>query len=164
MNINTRQVVKDDVQGLKDIIDSSDLFPSALLDEMMENYFNDPASTDTWLTATYESKPIVVAYYAPEKLTEGTFNLYLIAVHKNFQGRGAGSKMMKCIEDLLRKKGERVLIVETSGSPAFALTRKFYADLGYHREAVIREFYQRGEDKIVFWKKLNGTLVPCQEE
>ncbi|MCG8387391.1 MAG: GNAT family N-acetyltransferase [Cytophagales bacterium] len=155
MNIKTRQVVKDDVQGLKDIIDSSDLFPSALLDEMMENYFNDPASTDTWLTATYESRPIVAAYYAPEKLTDGTFNLYLIAVHKNFQGRGAGSEMMKCIEDLLRKKGERVLIVETSGSPAFALTRKFYTDLGYHREAVIREFYQRGEDKIVFWKKLN---------
>ena len=154
MNTKTRQVVKEDIQGLKDIIDSSQLFPAELLDGMLDNYFNDPATVDMWLTATYESKPIVVAYCAPEKLTEGTYNLYLIAVHKSWQGKGAGSSMMAYIEHMLWERGGRVLIVETSSSPAFELTRKFYTDLGYHQEAVIREFYQQGEDKIVFWKKL----------
>lgn len=46
------------------------------------------------------------------------------------------------------------MIVETSALPEFELTRKFYDKLNYKREAVIREFYQKGEDKVVFWKKL----------
>ena len=32
---------------------------------------------------------------------------------------------------------------------------KFYDKLDYQRAAVIPEFYAAGEDKVVFWKKLN---------
>lgn len=62
---------------------------------------------------------------------------------------------MSYVENLLKENGHRILLVETSGLPEFELTRKFYDKLGYKREAVIREFYQEGEDKVVFWKKLN---------
>ena len=49
---------------------------------------------------------------------------------------------------------ERVLLVETSGLAEFARTCWFYAEIDYTHEARIREFYQEGEDKIVFWKAL----------
>lgn len=151
-----RPVISADLPALKTVIDSSELFPSELLDDMLSDYFQNPDSTDTWLTCTVDDQPQAVAYCAPERMTEGTWNLYLIAVHKSQQGGGIGASMMRHVEDLLRGRGVRVLIVETSGLPEFALTRKFYDKIGYHREAVIRDFYQEGDDKVVFWKRLDG--------
>jgi ribosomal protein S18 acetylase RimI-like enzyme len=100
-------------------------------------------------------EPVAVAYCAPERLTAGTYNLYLIAVHKDFQGKGIGSQLMNHVELLLNSQGYRVLLVETSGLPEFELTRKFYDKCNYSREAVIRDFYDEGEDKVIFWKKLS---------
>ncbi|MEM9675337.1 MAG: GNAT family N-acetyltransferase [Cyclobacteriaceae bacterium] len=155
MSSTIRKVKPTDINGLKSVIASSKLFPSSLLEDMIANYFNNPSSEEIWLTKDDKGAPIAVAYCAPEKMTEGTYNLYLIAVHKNQQGKGIGAKIMTHIEELLRRDGQRVLIVETSSLPEFELTRKFYDKCGYEREAVIRDFYQEGEDKIVFWKKLN---------
>ncbi len=47
-----------------------------------------------------------------------------------------------------------MLLVETSSLPEYERTRSFYDQLGFDREAVIRAFYAKGEDKVVFWKHL----------
>ncbi|MEM9829030.1 MAG: N-acetyltransferase [Bacteroidota bacterium] len=155
MNSYIREVKPTDLDALKAVVDSSELFPSNLLDGIIADYFNNPLSEDIWLTKDEGNMPVAVAYCAPEKMTEGTYNLYLIAVHKDYQGWGIGAEIMRYIEERLRKNGQRILIVETSGLPEFELTRKFYDKCGYAREAIIRDFYQEGEDKVVFWKKLN---------
>ena len=62
--------------------------------------------------------------------------------------------MMKHIELLLKQKGGRILIVETSSDDAQIAARNFYKKIGYTQEAVIRDFWKDGEDKIVFWKRL----------
>lgn len=149
-----RKITNQDLKHLKAIIDSNGLFPSDLLDEMTNDFFSNEKTTDIWLTKEVENIPIAVVYCAPERMTDGTFNLYLIAISKNLQGKGIGAEMMTYVENLLREKGKRILIVETSALPEFELTREFYDKLDYKREAVIREFYQEGEDKVVFWKKL----------
>ena len=56
---------------------------------------------------------------------------------------------------LLQQQGARILIVDTSGADNFQLTRQFYENLNYTKEAVIRDFWEEGDDKVVFWKKLN---------
>ncbi len=154
-----RRIQPQDLTHLKAVIDSNGLFPSDLLDDMTNDYFSNEATTDIWLTKEIDNVPIAVAYCAPERMTEGAFNLYLIAVDKNVQGKGIGAEIMTYVENLLLETGGRILIVETSGLPEFELTRKFYDKLGYTREAVIREFYQEGEDKVVFWKKLTNKHV-----
>lgn len=63
---------------------------------------------------------------------------------------------MTHLEQLLASQNQRVLLVETSALPEFDRTRAFYTQCGYTEEARIRDFYQAGEDKVVFWKKL-GT-------
>lgn len=151
---NIRTINETDLKELKTVIDTSGLFPSDLLEGMMSDFFFNSETQDIWLTKVVDERPVAIAYCAPERLTAGTYNLYLIAVHEDLQGKGIGSEMMDYIEGLLKSKGNRVLLVETSGLPEFELTRKFYDNCGYNREAVIRDFYNEGEDKVVFWKKL----------
>lgn len=149
-----RPITSDDLPALEEIIESTGLFPSEMLQDMTAAYFAEPGSAEIWMTQEVDNKPAVIAYCAPERMTEGTYNLYLIAVHKNIQGKGIGSEMMLAVEQLLREKNVRLLLVETSGLPEFERTRTFYDKLGYKRVAVVPEFYQAGEDKIIFWKKL----------
>jgi len=154
MKREIRVVSKQDINAIKEVLDSSELFPSHLLDDMIADFLNNESSTDIWLTTIENDRPISIAYCAPERMTEGTYNLYAIAVRKENQGKGIGGEMMHFIENLLAKNGNRILIVETSGLADYELTRKFYHKCNYTKEATIRDFYQEGEDKVVFWKKL----------
>ena len=154
MSRQIRKVIKEDIPELKVVLDSSELFPSHLLDDMIRDYLNNEQSADIWFTATDEGKPISIGYCAPERLTEGTYNLYAIAVHKDQQRNGIGKQMMTYIENELRQNHNRILIVETSGKPEFEITREFYIKCNYVQQALIPEFYEKGDDKIVFWKKL----------
>ncbi len=149
-----RKIQTKDIPHLKKVLDSSGLFPSDLLDDMISDFLNNEASTDIWLTTIKEGIPVSIAYCAPERMTEGTYNLYAIAVDKTQQGNGIGAEMMGYLEGMLKKQGHRILLVETSGLAEYELTRKFYHKCNYHQEAIIRDFYQEGEDKVVFWKKL----------
>ena len=154
MNTSIRPVIKEDIPALKGVLDSTELFPSAMLDDMIHDYLTNSATTDIWFTALEEDIPKSIGYCAPERMTEGTFNLYAIAVHNDLQGKGIGRRMMRYIEEYLRARGGRILLVETSGKPEFDLTRSFYHQCKYIRQAVIPEFYDVGDDKVVFWKDL----------
>ena len=150
-----RMVNKSDITDLKQVLDSIELFPSEMLDDMIFDYLNNPETEEVWFTETEDGRPISIGYCAPEKLTEGTYNLYAIGVRSDVQSKGTGSRMMNFIENYLKAKGHRILIVDASGADEFESTRKFYEKLGYNKEAVIRDFWKEGDDKIVFWKKLN---------
>ncbi len=154
MNTSVRKVRKEDVEDLKTVLDSIELFPAEMLEDMISNYFNNPESKDIWFTATADEVPISIGYCAPEALTNGTYNLYAIGVRKDVQGKRVGSKMMAYLEHQLKQQGHRILIVETSGTDDFQRTRRFYENLNYRKEAVIQDFWSEGDDKVVYWKRL----------
>ena len=83
---------------------------------------------------------VAVAYTAPERKTAGTLNALLLAVHRDRHGQGIGAALMAHVEVLLATRGER--------------TRRFYGHIGYEREALIGEYYDAGDDKVVFGKAL----------
>ena len=154
MDASIRPIIKEDIPALKGVLDSTELFPSAMLDDMIHDFLTNSTTSDIWFTALEQGVPVSIGYCAPERMTEGTFNLYAIAVHNDFQGKGIGRQMMSYIEEFLRARGGRILLVETSGKPEFNLTRSFYHQCMYIRQAVIPEFYDVGDDKVVFWKNL----------
>lgn len=150
-----RSAIKSDIAHFKAILNTIKLFPVDMLDDMMADYFDNPDTMEVWFTALEEDEVIGLGYCVPEKLTDGTYNLLAIGVRGDIHGKGTGRKMMVFIEDDLRQKGNRLLIVDTSGTESFRKTRKFYENLGYTKEAVIRDFWEEGDDKVVYWKKLN---------
>jgi ribosomal protein S18 acetylase RimI-like enzyme len=154
--LTIRPVKASDLPHLKAVIDTSDLFPSEMFDDMVTPYL-DGQDKSIWLTGDAD-EPTFVAYCAPEPMTEGTWNLYLIAVYTDLQSHGYGRQVMTYLEKLLTDRNARVLLVETSGLAEYERTRSFYHQCNYTEEARIRDFYQEGEDKVVFWKKLGGRV------
>lgn len=154
MNQIIRPVTTADVDELKKVLDSCELFPSEYLDEMISDYFNNAETEDHWFTFLIDEKPVAIGYCVPEKLTEGTYNLLAIGVSQNAQRKGVASAMMEYIEQQLKQKNGRLLLVETSSDEAQIAARKLYQKIGYKQVAVIDDFWKDGEDKIVFLKQL----------
>jgi ribosomal protein S18 acetylase RimI-like enzyme len=94
------------------------------------------------------------AYASPERMTEGTWNLLALAVDPAVQGQGIGSALIGAVEAALRAQGARMLLIETLGTSEFASVRALYLQRGYTEEAVIRDYYMLGGDKVVFRKLL----------
>lgn len=137
MRVEIRTVVKDDIQGITEVLISSELFPPEYLDEMISDYLDNPESEEIWFACLNEDTIIGFGYCIPEKFTEGTYNLLAIAVAKDFQGKGIGGQMIGFIEHLLMHKSKRILLIETSSGHQYKLTREFYKKLDYTHEATI---------------------------
>ncbi len=152
-----RLTTPDDTTALIALAEASGLFDPNQTDDlaqMLDKHFRDRNETqDIWLT-DYDNEPVGIAYIAPERMTEGTWNLYLIAVHPDRQKQGRGKALLSHVEQMLMERGERILLVETAGTDDFEYVREFYRKNGYEEEARIREFYTAGVDKIVFRKAL----------
>jgi len=152
--MQTRQALAADKAAIIDVLLDTQLFPANMLDDMIEPFLNHPENRDHWFVHEEPGHGVVgFGYLRLEPLTEGTWNLLAIAVRTQLQGEGIGRSMMAYVEDLL--SSESVLIVETSGTDEFAATREFYLKCGYIREATIRDYWARGDDKIVFWKRIS---------
>jgi GNAT superfamily N-acetyltransferase len=125
------------------------------LGKMLADYLDANSDSDRfWITDDDdEDGPVGVAYCEPERMTDRTWNLQLIAIRPDYQGQGRGGKLLRYVEETLKARGGRMLLVETLAS--FERTRAFYAKCGYEEEARIRDFYTVGADKIVFRKVLN---------
>jgi ribosomal protein S18 acetylase RimI-like enzyme len=63
---------------------------------------------------------------------------------------------LQYVENALRTAGQRLLLVETSGSADFKRTRAFYTKCGYQAEARVRDYYALGEDMVMFRKDLGN--------
>ena len=91
--------------------------------------------------------------YGPRDLTSGVFDLYWIAVDSESHRNGVGRKLLTATEEAVRQAGGRMLIAETSGTPDYEATRKFYLGMGYALEATLRDFYSEGDDLAIFVKR-----------
>lgn len=152
-----RSTIAADASTLISLADATGLIEPHQLKELstlLANSLDDTtASQAFWLTDD-DGGPVGVAYCEPERMTDQTWNLQLIAIHPSRQGQGRGTALLHHVEQTLAARGGRLLLVETSGSPDFERVRTFYANCGYQEEGRIRNFYATGYDKVVFRKVL----------
>ncbi|NJS12150.1 MAG: GNAT family N-acetyltransferase [Microcoleus sp. CSU_2_2] len=156
-----RSITPDDTTALIAIADAIGFQPNELseLSEMLVDYFNGDSKSDGerfWVVDDENDGPVGVAYCEPERMTDRTWNLLLIAIQPDRQRQGRGAALLGYVEQTLTARGGRMLLVETSGLPNFDRARAFYAKCGYEEEACIRDFYAAGDNKIVFRKVLNA--------
>jgi len=92
--------------------------------------------------------------FGPTPCTQGTFDLYWVAVDPRGQGRRVGTTLVTHAERLAVLRGARMMVVETAGRESYDAARRFYRKLGYQEHARVADFYAPNDDKVVYVKRL----------
>jgi ribosomal protein S18 acetylase RimI-like enzyme len=90
------------------------------------------------------------ACFGATPLTKGTWDLYWIAVDPARQGEGIGRALLVAAEDAIRAEDGRMLLIETAGKASYEKTRAMYLACGYREIARVPDFYDVGDDKVVY--------------
>jgi ribosomal protein S18 acetylase RimI-like enzyme len=153
-----RPLVAGDRAAIVDIVEAVGNFSAQEMETALE-------LVDEWLTKgessgylcwVLEDEKGVRGYVCigPTPLTDGTFDLYWIAVDPAAQGQGYGQAMTRFAEEEGRARGGRLLLIETASHEAYTATVRFYEHRGYELVSRIPDFYKVGDDKLTFAKRL----------
>lgn len=126
------------------------------VEELWNEYRDKGAEASGYNFLVYRAGGRVLGYacFGPHPLTQGTFDLYWIAVDPTARRRGVGRALLSQVEAEVRARAGRLLLIETSGTPEYAPTRRFYVSCGYPCIATIPDFYAPGDDLLFFCKRL----------
>jgi ribosomal protein S18 acetylase RimI-like enzyme len=83
-----------------------------------------------------------------------SWDLYWIVTHKNQQGRGVGSALLQLTENEIQSNGGLNVVIETSSKELYRSTQQFYLRNGYELKARFEDFYDHGDDKFVYIKRI----------
>jgi D-alanine-D-alanine ligase len=152
--IEIRVSIAEDASEIFTLAESESLFnqqDSVTVQELFHDYIERSDHNGYFfLSALADEALIGFACYGPTPLTQGTFDLYWINVVESWKGKGVGRQLMAVVIDAVRKAGGRLIVLDTSGCPDYAPTRAFYERLGFHRTAVIPDFYSPGDDLVIY--------------
>ena len=146
---------KPEVMGLLRALPEFEPPEIAVAEEVIDDHLDNPSGSGYHIQVA-EVDLAIAGYicYGLAPLTEGTWNIYWLAVSAEKQGKGIGSALMSFAEDEIRKAEGRLIIIETSSKPGYQKTRRFYLDQGYEIVGRIPEFYAPGDDKLILRKQL----------
>ncbi len=125
--------------------------------ELIDIWLDRPEQKDyvAYVAADARGEPVGYVLFGPAPATQGTWDLYWIAVDPAQHQRGIGGRLLKFAESYAADRGLRWMLIETSSLPRYAPTRAFYGRHGYPEIARVREYYAPGDDKIVYGKRFD---------
>ena len=160
MNISYRnEVVPEDVRTVEYILRSTNFFRddeiTVACELVKERLTGGPASGYEFLLAETEGKTIAFTCFGLIPCTLISFDLYWIATLQEYRNQGIGKKLLAMTEDIIRTSGGHAIYVETSSKPAYESTRAFYFRNGYERATELKDYYDFGDNKLIFVKNFH---------
>jgi ribosomal protein S18 acetylase RimI-like enzyme len=147
-----------DADAIRAIVESTGYFHDYEVDvavELVEERLaKGIASGYYFVFAEKDGRVIGYSCYGPIACTTGSYDLFWIAVHDDFRGKGIGKLLMERTEKAVAAEGGRSVYVETSSKEQYISTRAFYEKFGYVKEAQIRDFYEEGDDKVIYSRRV----------
>ena len=124
--------------------------------ELIDDAISEYSSGDYIACVLEDEKGEVQGYgcYGLTPLTESTYDLYWMAVNPAVQGSGYGRAIIRFVEQDVRERGGRLLVLETSSQENYTRTRQIYEKNGYELVSRIRDFYKKNDDKLIYVKYL----------
>ena len=102
-----------------------------------------------------EMNGLVIGYVVGFLTKEGTGRVFSLAVHPAYQGRGAGSALLKELAGIFRNFGAVEIILEVRSGNIRA--RKFYEKHGFYQTGIVEKYYNDGENACLMRLKLNTS-------
>lgn len=153
-----RPIQPADTNALVELAAGTDYFKPLEIDalrEVFEDFYDEESGNGHLAYAEWEGpKPLGFVYFAPVPMTDGTWSLYWIAVTRELQNRGLGTNLLRFVEDEVRKRNGRLLLIDTSSIDKYESTRAFYRKRGYAVASHIPDYYADGDGLVVFGKRL----------
>ncbi|MHB1543807.1 MAG: GNAT family N-acetyltransferase [Gammaproteobacteria bacterium] len=156
----------EDVAPLIEIVRATGFFRAeevAIAHELMEHHLaQGPARSGYHFERVRDPEGHLAGFacYGPIPGTDGSFDLYWLAVHPGMQGRGLGRLLVETVVAETAHMRGRCLYAETSSQPLYAPTQTFYVHNGFHEIARLPDFYRPGDDKIVYTRNLGQGVPP----
>ena len=99
---------------------------------------------------------VIVAYacFGKNPMTRSTYDLYWIATKAPQMRQGYGRTLFALVENDIKNRGGRLLVIETSSKEAYRGTAEFYARVGCELTARIPDFYAEGDDQLIYCRRL----------
>lgn len=125
--------------------------------ELLDETLNPRPDTDYLWAVAEDSNHVVMGFacYGLVPMTEGTFDLYWIAVASEARGAGVASLLERYVAGVVQRLRGRWLIAETSSTPPYEAARRFYQRSGYSRLETIPDYYRPGDDRVLYGKRLD---------
>lgn len=112
-----------------------------------------PSRYNFMFAETTAGSTIAFACFGLIPCTRRSFDIYWLAVHKDFQSAGIGKQMIAAVEKSILALGGKTIYLDTASRPLYEPTRQFYLRCNYIPEAQLKDFYDYGDDKIIFAKR-----------
>jgi ribosomal protein S18 acetylase RimI-like enzyme len=156
--VTIRGVEGCDRAGLCAIIDASANLSEEERDcakELLDIYLDDADEEDYLFLAAFSAPgpPLGFVCYGMASLADAVYDLYWIIVDPAHRRTGVAAKLLKTVEKILKGRGARLLVAETSGLPAYAPARGFYERNGFKEEARVEGFYKPEDDLVIYVKR-----------
>lgn len=149
----------EDVEAVRRMAEGTNFFRQDEVDiavELVQDRLDQgDASEYFFIFAEEDGKTVGYTCYGPIGCTIGSYDLYWIIVDAVCQGQGLGRRLMDETERLVHERGGRSVYVETSNRPQYLPTRHFYEKCGYVVEAILPDYYDAGDDKVILRKKVD---------
>jgi ribosomal protein S18 acetylase RimI-like enzyme len=146
------------MKRVREIVVSSGFFSEAEIDvavELVKERLNKGIESGYYfLFAEKDRKVVGYSCFGPIPCTEESYDIYWIAVQEELRRSGLGAKILKRVENRIKRMGGKRIYVETSSREQYKPTRSFYSRCGYHKEATLKDFYSPGDDKVIFLRVL----------
>jgi ribosomal protein S18 acetylase RimI-like enzyme len=154
-NIKLRtSVLAGDKENIRQILHSSGFFYDFEIDvavELAEEYLEYGTESDYYfLFAEIDGRTLGYTCFGPIACTKRSFDLYWIAVHNDARGSGLGKILMRESEKIIKDLGGKGIFIETSSRNKYIPTQKFYDSIGCELIARIKDFYDDGDDKLIY--------------
>ena len=158
MRPKIRLMTSDDKPAIIQILQNIPEFNPAEIDvaeEVIDSYIQEPTHSGYEIFVAKVGSSIAgYICYGPTPLTEGTWDIYWLAINPKQQGQGIGKALLGFVEDKIKKTEGRLVLIETSAKPEYEATRRFHRSQGYELVCRIADFYAPGDDKLFFQKRL----------
>jgi GNAT superfamily N-acetyltransferase len=124
--------------------------------ELVDIALTQPGQDDYHPFVLVEEDGGIVAYacFGKNEMTAATFDLYWLATRADRMGKGYGRTIVSFVEEEIRRRGGRLLVIETSSLESYGDTRVFYEKIGCTLAAQLPDYYDEGDDKLIYLKPL----------
>ncbi len=125
--------------------------------ELVDEALDPTPDTDyAWMIADRAGQVVGFACFGPVPLTDGTFDLYWIAVAPDATRRGIAARLDAAVTLAVRgQPGARWLLAETSSTADYVAAQTFYRRQGYRLVGRIADYYRPGDDRLTYGKRLD---------